>query len=303
MSLIILSPTLTWLSGPLHRHGTALCTETFKNDYRVYKAPVTFWRSTHCVLICPGVTADSKWKAMVNQRTIRHSCWCAAVRQQRPVTSSALAPYCAHTEEQLPKPQRFLSTPSPRAPAAQSPHSAPARAASCFYSVHSSPAWSAAYIPEAVAEGIFNNFKLVENGHCRSGAHRACTTFCCVCLAPASLRSDSSPADVRGGCGDGVVHLDLLAALRPLLWQASTRCCYFTSLLLPPPLWICWSFDTSYFYHKLSKSGFSHESKHSFQFENTTPAAISNCCKVQNRPSSSWNKREKKDTKKCKTHT
>lgn len=38
--------------------------------------------------------------------------------------------------------------------------------------------------------------------------------------------------------------------------------------------------------------GFSHKSKHSFQFENTTSTAISNCCKVQNHPSSSCNKRK-----------
>lgn len=63
--------------------------------------------------------------------------------------------------------------------------------------------------------------QLVEDGHCWSVAQKAHATFCLSGSSFPKTR-DSGPADVQGGCGDGVVHLDHVAALWPLLWQAAT---------------------------------------------------------------------------------
>lgn len=73
------------------------------------------------------------------------------------------------------------------------------------------------------------------------------------------MAPDSGATDTWGTWRDGRVHLDIAAALQPHPWWVSTHC--------------CWSF-----YHEHPKSGFSHKKQ---TFENTTPLAISNCCKVQ----------------------
>lgn len=119
-----------------------------------------------------------------------------------------------------------------------------------------------------------------------------------VCLAPASPRPgipvlQTSEVDVGTEWSTWTMlqHCDHFC-------DRQLQTTIFTPMLLLLPLWICRLFYTCYFHQALSKSGFSHKSKHSFQCENTTLIAISNCCKVPNHPSSSCNKR--KMTQKCK---
>lgn len=212
-----------------------------------------------------------------------------------PCSSSTLATYHVYTEEQLPKPQHFLSTLLPSAPAAQSPHSAPARAAGCLYSVisevHNAFFWQQKeYLINAVSGG----WTLLVSGW--QGSCHILFVWLQLPQDPGILVLQTFEVDVGMEWSTWALlqHCDHFC-------DRQLQTAVFTPMMLLLPLWICRLFYTCYFYQALSESGFSYKSKHSFQCGNTTPITISNCCKVPNHPSSSCNK--KKMTQKCKNIT
>lgn len=77
-----------------------------------------------------------------------------------------------------------------------------------------------------------------------SGLQGSCHILFCLpdsSFSEPGLRSHRHPRWMWGWNGP---HLDRVATRQPLLWQAPTDSCYFTSLPLLLPLWICWLVHT-----------------------------------------------------------
>lgn len=154
VSLSILSPTPTCWVPFTDMHSTL-----HRNIHKLWVGVKHYCGVAPTVYLFAHVNNNSKAKAMVNGRTIRHSHWCAAELHAPLTVSHQLYPdymLCIYWTAAGKVTVFSFSTFLHSAPAAQSSHSTPARAACCFYSVISSRAWHVEYIPLAVVEEIFN---------------------------------------------------------------------------------------------------------------------------------------------------
>lgn len=260
-SSLRVSPALTWLSG----HGTALCTEICD---QWGKKPVLFPCCPCWVLICTGVNEDPRGKALVTGSTIQHS----LLQELSPALPwlhivQTLKSSCqSHSIFFPPSCQVHLL---PRALALPLPELLVAFILLFLLVFEVCDAFLPQHHKECLILLISGGWTLLVRdlqglGH-----------ILLLCLAP-----DSGAADTWGGWRHG---RDIVAALQPHLWQVSRLLLFYI-------------LAAATFVGHCSKSKLPSQASQIWifsqkqTFENTTPPAISNCCKVQTHPSSSRNK-------------